>query len=471
MISSKKKSWELTKETDRMKTSFKTQHLPLFLPYQIEWLKDTSPVKLWEKSRRIGATFVQSYEDVADIIKGRVPAVWFSSADETAAREYILYCMQWIKLFNIAKGSDEAVLDMNRKTGMLQIHFANGRRITALTSNPKAFRSKGGKVILDEFAHHDDDMALWKAAKPAITWGYPLRILSTHNGKQSLFYRFTENIKKGKLPWSMHTTDIFTAANDGLVDKILQKKVTAEEQSAWLEEQRQGCFDDTIWNEEFCCLPVDEATALLPYQIIQACESSDCLLSDVPGDDACELYAGIDIGRKNDYTVITILEKVKTHFTYKVIRVVKDEPFYKQREIIGAFLTHPKLRRCCIDATGMGLPLVEEIQKVFGEARVEGINFTAQIKEELAYITLKHFEEKKITIPVDTELREDLHSMRRMVTSAGNTRFDAVRNNAGHGDRFWSLALALYAAQNAPAPIAVVSNNVKRKSRITRGYV
>ncbi len=444
-------------------------HLPLFLPYQVEWLKDDSQVKVWEKSRRIGATFVQSYEDVRDIIKGNVPAVWFSSADETAAREYIIYCMQWIKLLTLAKSGDEAVLDIQRKTGTLQIHFSNGKRITALTSNPKAFRSKGGKVVLDEFAHHDDDAALWKAAKPAITWGYPLRILSTHNGKQSLFYRFVENIKKGSLPWGLHTTDIHKAVEDGLADKILQKHTTEKEREAWLKELRESCFDEIVWNEEFCCVPVDESTALLSYKRIAECESPDCILRDNLSDDG-EYYAGIDIGRKNDFTVLSVLEKQSVGFSLALLKVMKGETFSRQKEIMREYLSHPKLRRCCIDATGMGMPLAEELQKQFG-AKIEGINFTAQIKEELAYTVLKHFEEKKLAIPADVQLRDDLHSIRRTQTSSGNTRFDAVRTGSGHGDRFWSLALALHAAQNAPMPIAVMSNNIKRKSRITRNFI
>ena len=453
------------KELDDIK-----KHLPLFLPYQVDWLKDESPVKVWEKSRRIGATFVQSYEDVRDIIKGNVPAVWFSSADETAAREYIIYCMQWIKLLALAKSGDDAVLDVSRKTGTLQIHFANGKRITALTSNPKAFRSKGGKVVLDEFAHHDDDGALWKAAKPAITWGYPLRILSTHNGKQSLFYRFTENIKSGKLPWGLHTTDIFAAVEMGLADKILQKSTTKTERTGWLKELRESCFDATVWNEEFCCVPVDESTALLPYKLIAECESGDCVVSDCKPEAAGEYYAGIDIGRKNDFTVVSIIKKETDGFSLNVLRVLKDETFVRQKEVIREYLQMPALRRCCIDATGMGMPLAEELQKQFG-AKVEGVNFTAQVKEELAYTVLKYFEEKNIIIPADASLRDDLHSIRRVHTSLGNVRFDAARTGNGHGDRFWSLALALHAAQNAPMPIAVVSDNIKRKSRITRNFI
>lgn len=113
-----------------------------FLDYQKNWLADKSPIKIWEKSRRIGATYVQSYEDVEDIVSGKVPSVWFSSADESAAKEYILYCAQWAKMFDkSARDLGEVVLDGDKNVKAFQIVFSNGKRINALSSNPKAFRS------------------------------------------------------------------------------------------------------------------------------------------------------------------------------------------------------------------------------------------------------------------------------------------------------------------------------------------
>ena len=142
----------------------------------MRWLEDNSKVKIWEKSRRIGATYVQSYEDVRDCVYKRVPAVWFSSADESAAREYIDYCEQWAKLFDTAtKSYGEVIIDVEKDIKAYVIEFKNGCKINALSSNPKGFRSKGGKVVLDEFAFHKNAMELWKAARPCITWGYPLR--------------------------------------------------------------------------------------------------------------------------------------------------------------------------------------------------------------------------------------------------------------------------------------------------------
>ena len=431
----------------------------------MRWLNDDSPIKIWEKSRRIGATYVQSYEDVRDCISKKVPAVWFSSADESAAREYISYCEKWTKLFNTAaKPLGQVVVDSEKDIKAFVIEFANGTKIHALSSNPKGFRSKGGKVVLDEFAHHDNQDDLWKAARPCITWGFPLRILSTHNGKNCRFYKFVEEIQRGKLKWSLHTTPIQLAVDEGLVDKILNKKATEEEKQAWLEDQRSNCFDENTWLQEYCCEAIDEATAFLTYDLINTCEYDNLIIpiEDLTGD----LFVGMDIGRKKDLTVIWLLEKLGNVKYTRLVKILEKTPFHIQEEVLFHILKHKNLRRCCIDSTGLGMQLAESAQRNFGKYRVEAINFTNKVKEELAYTLRTNFEDKTVYIPSDMEIREDLHSVRKVMTSSGNIRFDVVATDArGHADRFWALALALHSAQTNAGPIYLAS---RRKEKATK---
>lgn len=434
-----------------------------FLPYQQRWLNDNSPIKIWEKSRRIGATYVQSYEDVRDCINKAVPAVWFSSADESAAKEYIDYCELWVKLFHVAATSlGEVVIDSEKDVKALVIEFANGTKIHALSSNPKGFRSKGGKVILDEFAHHNNASELWKAARPCVTWGFPLRILSTHNGQSCLYFKFIEQIKKGKLSWSHHLTPVQLAVCEGLVDKIYKRPTTDEEKQAWIDNERENCFDEYTWLQEYCCVAIDEACAFLPYDLIATCEMDNILkpLEDVKND----IFVGIDIGRKKDLTVIWILEQIEHFkFTRLVIELAKT-PFHIQEEILFSVLNHKSFRRCCPDATGLGMQLSENAQRKFGKYRVEPISFTNKVKEELAYNLRTNLEDKTVFIPKQHEVREDLHSVRRLTTTAGNIRFDADSSEVnGHADRFWALALALYACSTNSGPINI-STRKKRES-------
>ena len=441
-----------------------------FLQYQQRWLNDESPVKIWQKSRRIGATYVQSYEDVRDCVSKKVPAVWFSSADESAAREYIAYCEQWTKLFHMAaKPLGNIVIDSEKDIKAFVIEFANGTKIHALSSNPKGFRSKGGKVVLDEFAHHSDQDQLWKAARPCVTWGFPLRILSTHNGKNCRYYKFIEQVEKGKLKWSLHTTPIQLAVNEGLVDKILNKQASGEEKQNWLDEQKANCFDEYTWLQEYCCEPIDEATAFLPYDLISPCESENILktLEDVKGD----VYVGMDIGRKKDLTVIWILEVFEKSKYTRMVKILEKTPFHIQEEVLTAILKHKNLRRCCIDSTGLGMQLAESAQRKFGQYRVEAITFTNKVKEEMAYNLRTNFEDKTVYIPAEHDIREDLHSVRRIATTTGNIRFDVdTADVSGHADRFWALALALYAAGSSSGPIYIASRNRRESYETTKNY-
>jgi len=434
----------------------------VFLPYQERWLKDNSKIKIWEKSRRIGATYVQSYEDVRDCVYRKVPSVWFSSADESAAREYIEYCRHWTKFFNAAfKYHGEVVIDAEKDIKALVIEFSNGTKIHALSSNPNAFRSKGGKVVLDEFAHHKNPFLMWRAAKPCITWGFPLRILSTHNGQNALFFRFISQILKGLLNWSLHTTSIQLAVKEGLVDKIFGRKTTEQEREEWMEDQRKDCFDEYTWQQEYCCIAVDEACAFLPYDLIATCELDNILrpLDEIQHD----MFVGVDVGRRKDLTVIWVLEKIENiKYTRMVIELAK-MPFHKQEEILFEILKHKSFRRNCQDETGIGMQMTENAQMKFGKYRVEGITFTNKIKEELAYTLRSEFEEKTVFIPKSHEIREDLHSIRRLTTSAGNIRFDAEHSDNGHADRFWALALALHASKSGGGTIPHIATRKKYK--------
>lgn len=448
-----------------------------FLPYQLEWLADTSRIKLWRKSRRIGATYVQSYEDVRDAAQKTVPAVWFSSADESAAKEYIEYCEIWVKLFDTAARSlGEQVIDSDKDIKALVIQLSNGVKIHALTSNPKAFRSKGGKVVLDEYSHHDDADAMWKAARPCITWGFPLRILSSQNGKSCKFYQFQRDIEKGILDWSMHTTDIYQAVADGLADKIMGRALSEEERQEWLDQEKNDCGDDETWAQEYGCKAIDEASAFLTYKLIHSVERNDILtdLDAVVGD----LFVGFDVARRRDLAVIWALEASgAVRKVTRAVEVMEKFSFRDMRERLDRYLMHPNFRRACIDETGIGMQMAEEAAEDYGKFRVEGVYFTGRVKEELAFGLKSGLEDKDILIPNDKDIREDLHSVRKTTTASGNIRLAAERKGKGqqktdgHADRFWALALANHAAGGLPTgPPKMASRSRRKTQKALEGY-
>ena len=43
----------------------------ILLPYQRDWIADTSRVRVWEKSRRIGASYCEALQSVMEAAKSR----------------------------------------------------------------------------------------------------------------------------------------------------------------------------------------------------------------------------------------------------------------------------------------------------------------------------------------------------------------------------------------------------------------
>lgn len=448
-----------------------------FMPYQVKWLLDASRRKLWEKSRRVGATYVQSYEDVRDCVRIKGLPVWFSSADESAAKEYILYCEQWAKLFDAAGKIlrlDEEVIDKKKGIKALVAIFKNGSRIHGLSSNPTAFRSKGGKTILDEFDWHTDQKAMYAAAKPCVTWGYDLRILSTYQSDAGMYSQFIKQAKKdmadGKIPvFSLHTTTIFDAVDQGLVDKIKGRPTSEEERQAYLDEERASCMDEDVWLQEYCCTPVSENDAFLTWDLIRPVEHE---LAGVPDQsDEGPFYIGNDIGRRRDLWVAWVVEEVGDVLWTREVSRLKGATFAAQDAELDRLVNKYNPLRICMDQSGMGEKPVEDAQYRYGAHRVEGLLFNSGVKQELAFGLRRRFEDRQVRMPVDQSIRRAHHAIKKTVTAAGNVRLDAERSEAGHADEFWAHALALHAAEKPVGPIEFESTGRRRAYTRMSGFM
>ena len=64
----------------------------------------------------------------------------------------------------------------------------------------------------------------------------------------------------------------------GLVEKINEKTGKNEGRAAYLARIRTECLDEEQWLQEYCCIPADEASAFISYQMINACEDPNLRL-------------------------------------------------------------------------------------------------------------------------------------------------------------------------------------------------
>jgi len=397
---------------------------PILLPYQQHFIEDQSPLKMVLKARQIGFSFAMSLEAVLLAIEAPCNVIMLS-ASQRQSNELMQKVYQHLRALDILVG--EAIARPRENAEEVAIAIGGSQsRIICLPANPDTVRGFSGHIFLDEFAFHRDDRAIWRAIYPTVTRGYKLRIASTPNGKQNLFYELWTAGRR----FSRHKVDIYEAVAEGLpVD------VTA---------LREAIADPDAWAQEYECRFIDEATAFLTYEAIAACEDEKADMAWEPDGENRELYLGVDIGRKRDLTVMWLLERVGDVYWTRMVKALERAPFRAQRDELFALLPH--VRRACIDATGLGAQLAEECQTAFGTYRVEAVTFTNTVKESLAIGLRRKFEDRLVRIPAAREIRDDLHSVRKLTTAAGNIRFDAERTDDGHADRFWALALAIQAA-------------------------
>ena len=130
---------------------------------------------------------------------------------------------------------------------------------------------------------------------------------------------------------------------------------------------------------------MDESDALLPYDLLLARVDDtlsyhlDVKTMSEPGD----LYAGYDVGRKRDLSVLIVLERIKKEFRWRGAVELREAPFDEQFELLTGVLDVRSLRRLGIDQSGLGMQLAEELVEKHG-SRVEPITMTAPVKESLA---------------------------------------------------------------------------------------
>lgn len=434
----------------------------LLCPYQIRWLEDKADLAVAEKSRRIGWTWMEALQAVLDCIDGTKGNYYIASADATATEEFIGYCGDWAEMCNaVATVVDEEIIVEDEKIQQKVVKFQNGTKILAGSSNPKFFRSKGGRAAWDEAAFHDKGREMFKAMHAtAMFWGYPMRIWSTHNGPGSYFNGLITSIRGGQLKGSLHKVTILDAVEQGIVERIEMRKRKLSDVPAvdeglrreWLAKMRDTCPDQDTWNEEYLCIPSTDAGSLLSYELISACEVQELATGGIKNLPTTGIfYAGFDVGRKHDLSVLWVLEKVGDVYWTRMLHTMRDVKFADQEELLKHLLNNPAIKRLCIDSSGIGMDLAERLKTRFFH-RVEPVTFTSQVKGAMAMPLMRLFQDKRLRVPATVEVREDLHKIRKVVTAAGNVRFEADRDDAGHSDRFWALALAYHAADEIKGP-------------------
>ncbi len=293
-----------------------------------------------------------------------------------------------------------------------------------------ATSNKLAGTFLDRFR------ALIKGESTDIKRDLKVRVVSTFNGRNNKFFTLWEKAKENG--YSAHKVTIHDAVADGM-------PLDAEK-------LRLALDDADIWAQEYECEPMDSSSVLLTYELIAKCESPEATTLVSPefwvGGSRGSLVMGLDFARKRDLSVAWTDELVGDVSQAREVLEMRAMSTPDQIELL-----RPRIRKCkrvCVDYTGPGVGMGDYLAKEFGEynpdrhqfGKIELVTFGNANKVEMFTKLRMAFEQGKTRVPINRAIREDLHSMQRVVSPQGNITYRAPHTDDGHADRCTAKALS-----------------------------
>lgn len=466
-----------------------TQAVPaVLLPYQARWVADQSPVKVCEKSRRIGLSWCEAADDTLYAAATGGSDVWYVGYNREMAEEFISDCAFWAKHFNaVGENLGGGVFDEDKDILAYRLRFKSTHTITALSSKPANLRGKRGRIVIDEAAFHDDLPGLQKAAMAILMWGGSVRIISTHNGEDSPFNLLVQEIRAKKKPYSIHRITLQQALDDGFFRRICMTKGeewSPEIEAAWVAELRRSYGEDA--EEELDCVPskgggvyfpaalvrgaMDEGIPVLRWtakdgfaQLSEEARKADALAFCVeeilpvlqgPGiHPHAATYLGEDFGRTGDLTCLGVMQETGRASHRAALQVeLRNVPFTQQEQVLFFLADRlPLLSGMALDARGNGQFLAEVAMQRYGAGRVNQVMLTQDWYLENMPPYKAALEDRRIILPLDTDTLND-HRAIRMVQGVAKPGPVKNRGRDGmlrHGDAAIAWAMASYAARVA----------------------
>lgn len=409
-----------------------------FLPYQLRWILDDSDFALCNKGRQEGLTDASAAKCVLGAFIRRRPQIVLSAAQDNANE--LLEAVRRHCAFLALIGVPEATAYTTNNTEEVAWHGA-GRSIAALAANARTARSFHGDVYLDEYAFHADAAGIWTAAAPMATRGdLRLRVISTPNGATGKFYELCRDAEAKTLDgWSYHKIPLEAAIADGLaVDRKRLLTLVGG--------------DTRAFAEAYECAFLDANLQYLPTQLVDAARTWP---GEMPNLEGAEFFAGYDVGRWHDLAVLTVVALRNGVAWVVAIITAKRTAFRAQRKMLERAREAFGWSRIYIDKTGMGESLAEELVEDWGDDEAVPVTFGHASKSLMATTVFRWLRDGNVRLPKTADgsaLRDEAIAVKRIVTPSANVVYESPRGPEGHGDRFWSFALALLAASGEPLP-------------------
>ena len=254
-----------------------------------------------------------------------------------------------------------------------------------------------------------------------------LFLIGTAQHQEDLFFQIKKRTDKGEIDF--HWSEWKAILNEK------EKKVLWPEQFPyeWLVNRRT--INEKAFNKEFMCSPVYSEDAYFQRDELSPLINLKLKNVQINEDKKAEVIAGFDVGKHvhpSHFAVFKIINK-KRIMIYE--RFFVNEDYVKQIRVINGLIENLKIDRINYDATRGELESFKE-DRVIKEKIWKPITFTTKTKGAMAANFGTIVSTNKIELINDDKMIRSILSV--------NNKLEALETVEGHGDAFWSIALALY---------------------------
>lgn len=402
--------------------------LSTFRPFQLDWLLELATYAICLKARQTGFSHTSAALGVLwGAFHGELTTI--ISVGDREAKEVLTYAKRHARVLNQLGCSLAQIVKETER----EIVFASGGRIIALPGT--GGRGFSGNVIIDEYAYAAHAAKVWDAAGAVTMLGGRLRVISTPNGIGNEFEQLWTGITKGRISgWKSFLVTLDDAIAQGYPVDLAKCWTMAK-------------GDPRIFDQWFRCKFLDNDLQYIPSDLF-----GKRFVDEIS--DAGVAFGGLDIGEKRDRTTLAIVKRNGDKRTLVHIESHKLTDDDLLDRLASKAINHYGCQRLALDKTGLGIFPSKRMKRTYG-SKVEQVDFNLTTKEDLATGLYDVVQTGELDLPrvymfngedQMPALRDDVYAIRRIVTAAGNVRYDAPRTANGHADSAWALMLALHGA-------------------------
>jgi hypothetical protein len=337
--------------------------------------------------------------------------------------EQALKCKDGQSVWWVAPVYQQAEIAFRRmKTQVTDVNFFQSNETKLLLTLPTGSRIefKSGEkpdnlygddvyaAVIDEASRMREES--WYAMRSTLTATQgKCKLIGNVKGKKNWFYKLGERARSGESDYRYFKITAYDAVKEGILK---------------LEEVEQAKRDlpENVFNELYLAEPADDKTNPFGIDNIRKCYR--------PVSRGTVVAWGIDLAKYSDYTVIVGLD-ANNQCAY-VDRFQADWGITQDR-IIRLIGNTPAF----IDSTGVGDPIVEQIQRVC--QRVKGFKFTSQSKQQLIEGLVLSVQQNSVYFP-EEPIGSEMENFEFEYTRTG-VRYTAP--SGFHDDCVMALALAV----------------------------